>query len=421
MKKVDIMFLNYGNIKLELTLPSGLSWEIIEPSFHKPLAEPEKAILTAISKPLNSLPLQQIVRPGETICLLVNDSTRVARSELFLPLLVKELLRLGTGKDDIFIVFTNGSHRPLARSEMAELVGDNVASTVAMYNHDSRNSSELVYIEETSFGTPVYINKKVIEADRRILTGSVVHHFFAGFGGGRKALVPGVAGWETIQKNHSLMLHDKARSGVLDGNPVHEDLLEAALMIGCDFMINTVLNENKEILGVFAGDMVEAHLAACALTDQVNGVKLQKPADVVIASCGGNPKDINLYQAHKTLDNAMAALKPGGQMIFLAKCPEGIGSDNFEEWALRYHSLNKLEKALKKDFVLGGHKAYAIAKLLQRGKVHLLSDLEPEKARMLGFNPLESLEEGLELVYRDNKELFTYIIPQGSLVVPSYR
>ncbi len=413
------MLIKYGDTKLELSLSPSTPWELIEPSLLEPLEEPEKAILMAIRNPLNSPPLQQIVRPGERICLLVNDSTRVARSELFLPLIVKEFLSLGISKDDIFIVFTNGSHRPLTRTEMVELVGDYVANTVAMYNHDSKDSSALVNIGETSFGTPVFINKQVLEADRRILTGSVVHHFFAGFGGGRKALVPGIAGWETIQKNHSLMLHDKARSGILDGNPVHEDLLEAALMIGCDFIINTVLNEHKEILGVFAGDMVIAHHAACALTDQVNGVKLQKLADVVIASCGGHPKDINLYQAHKTLDNAMAALKLGGEMIFLAKCPEGIGSENCENWALRYQNLDALEAALKKEFVLGGHKAYAIAKLLQRGKVHILSDLDPEKARMFGFNPITSLEEGLDLVYRNKKDLLTYVLPQGSLVVPS--
>ncbi len=413
------MLIKYGDTKLELNLSSRTPWKLIEPSLYEPYENPEKAVLMAIRNPLNSLPLQQIVRPGETICLIVNDSTRIARSDLFLPIIVKELLDMGIRKKDIFIVFATGSHRPLGKTEMAELVGDYIANNVAMYNHDSKDSSALLNIGETSFGTPVIVNKKVVEADRRILTGSVVHHFFAGFGGGRKALVPGVAGWETIQKNHSLMLHDKARSGILDGNPVHEDLLEAASMVGCDLIINTVLNEYKEILGVFAGNMVIAHRAACALADRVYGVKLEKPADVVIASCGGHPKDINLYQAHKTLDNAMAALKIGGELILLAKCQEGIGSENYEKWALRYQNLDALENALKKDFVLGGHKAYAIAKLLQRGKVHLLSDLDPKIAGMLGFNPIASLEEGLNIVYENRKELFTYVLSQGSLVVPS--
>jgi lactate racemase len=415
------MLLNYGYDQLKLSLPPSTPWEVIKPAALEPLADPQQSIIEALQNPINSPPLDQIVKAGEKVCLLVNDSTRVARSELFLPPLIDTLIAAGIDKKDLSIVFTNGTHRPLSRAEMIEQVGEYAAGLAAMYNHDSKDTAGLVYVGETSFKTPVYVNRMVIEADRRILTGSVVHHFFAGFGGGRKALIPGVAGWDTIQKNHSLMLDDRACSGSLTGNPVHEDLLEAALMVGADFIVNTVLNERKELLGVFAGAMVEAHAAACRLADQANGIKLNRLAGVVIASCGGHPKDINLYQAHKALDNAMAALKPGGKLIFLAKCPEGVGSDNYLQWASRYKTLYELEAALSKDFVLGGHKAYAIARLLQRGRVYLLSDLPSEQARMLGFTPLASLEEGVELVYSANQELFTYVIPQGSLSIPRYK
>lgn len=415
------MLLNYGHEQLKLSLPPATPWEVIKPAALEPLEEPLQSIIDALQNPINSPPLKQIVRVGEKVCLLVNDSTRVARSELFLPPLIDTLIGSGIDKEDLSIVFTNGTHRPLTKAEMTELAGEYAASLVAMYNHDSKDSAGLVYVGETSFKTPVYVNRMVMEVDRRILTGSVVHHFFAGFGGGRKALIPGVAGWDTIQKNHSLMLDDRARSGNLAGNPVHEDLLEAALLVGGDFIVNTVLNERKELLGVFAGAMVEAHSAACQLADQANGVNLNRLADVVIASCGGHPKDINLYQAHKALDNAMAALKPGGKLILLAKCNEGVGSENYLQWASRYRTLPELEAALSKEFVLGGHKAYAIARLLQRGNVYLLSDLLPDQARMLGFTPIASLEEGVELVYSAGQDLFTYVIPQGSLSVPRYQ
>ncbi len=412
------MKLAYGKESVTLKLPSDIICETLQTKPVKPLLEPEKALLEALANPLASPPLKEIVRPGETVCLLVNDSTRVARSEFFLPLIIKELLEAGVTEEEIFIVFANGTHRPLEHNEMVNLVGEEVASTIKMFNHDSKDNNELVFLGETTFNTPVYVNRKVMEADRRILTGSVVHHFFAGFGGGRKALIPGVAGWDTIQKNHSLMFDERSVSGRLDGNPVHEDLLQAALKVRGDFLLNTVLDENKQILGVFAGDMVQAHLAACAMAEEVNGVELTELADVVIASCGGYPKDINLYQAHKTLDNAMRALKPGGQMIFIASCPEGVGSEAYERWAAEYSSLPELEAALRKNFALGGHKAFTVARLLQRGRVCLISDLEPEKAAMLGFIPMASLEEAVAKVYGGEKGLLTYVIPQGSLVVP---
>lgn len=410
--------LAYGHEQISLELPAGIPCRLLEIGHREPLPDPGKALLKALRSPISSAPLRETVRAGETICLLVNDSTRLARSEFFLPYIVSELTEAGIKEKDIFIVFTNGSHRPMSKDEMENLAGENVSSRIQMFNHDSRDNDELVFLGDTSFDTPVYVNKKVKEADRRILTGSVVHHFFAGFGGGRKALIPGVAGWETIRKNHSLLLDERAVSGKLDGNPVHEDLLEAALMVGGDFLLNTVLDQDKNILGFYAGDMVEGHRAACAMADRVYGIEIDRPADVVIASCGGYPKDINVYQAHKTLDNAVKALKKGGRLILVARCPEGIGSEAYEQWAEKYRSLSELEAALRSNFYLGGHKAYTVARLLRQGTVYLVSDLDPGQARLLGFVPVSSLEEAVSEVYKNSKDLFTCVIPQGSLVVP---
>ncbi len=412
------MKLAYGEQELSLELPEDVPSMLLQPNPVQPISGPEIALQEALRDPIASPPLRKLVQAGESICLLVNDSTRLARSEFFLPFLIDELKEAGIKKEDIFIVFTNGTHRPMDKKEMENLVGHDVANNIAMFNHDSKNEKELVYLGETSFKTPVYVNKKVLEADRRILTGSVVHHFFAGFGGGRKALMPGVAGFETIRKNHSLLLEEGAESGKLEGNPVHEDLLEAASMVGCDFLLNTVLNEKKQILGIFAGDMIKAHLKACDLVQKANGVELEQLADLVIASCGGYPKDINVYQAHKTLDNCIRAMKPGGKMILLAECPEGIGSAAYEEWATRYRKVEEVEAALRKNFMLGGHKAYTVARLLQRGDVYLVSALRHDTAKMLGFIPARSLQEAVREIYGDNQEQFTYIIPQGSITFP---
>lgn len=414
------MKLKYGNSYLSLKLPEEVPRAVLEGTETEAISNPEESIAEALSNPIGSAPLRELVHGSETVCLLVNDSTRLARSDLFLPVLIKELLQSGIVRDNIFIQFTNGTHRPMNREEMVSIVGPETASTVSMYNHDSRNNDQLLFLGYTSFGTPVHVNKRVAQADRRILTGSVVHHFFAGFGGGRKALVPGVAGWDTICKNHSLMFHENARVGVLKGNPVHEDLVEGALMIGGDFLLNTVLNTNNDIAGIYSGDILKAHNAACEMVEKINGFKLDQLADVVIASCGGYPKDINLYQAHKTLDNALAAMKPGGQLILLAQCTDGVGSALYEEWAGKYTDLASLETALKDNFVLGGHKAYTVAKLLQKGKVHLVSDLDPCKVRYFGFLPATSLQQAVEDIYSENRNLLTYIIPQGSITIPRY-
>jgi nickel-dependent lactate racemase len=412
------MDLKYGHNKIFIKFPPDLEVDLLQTGKTKPLEDPEKSILESLHSPVASAPLRDIVSSGESVCILVNDSTRLARSEVFLPLLIDELCLAGIREKDIFIVFANGSHRNMDEKEMRALVGEKTASRVALYNHDSKDEESLVFKGETSFGTPVYINKMVAAADRRILTGSVVHHFFAGFGGGRKALVPGVAGWETIRKNHSLLLDDRACTGALEGNPVHEDLLEAAQHVGADFLLNTVLDEDKNIIGVFAGDMIEAHQAACEMVDRVNGVKIDRLYDVVIASAGGYPKDINLYQAHKALDNALEALKPGGRMILLAQCSEGVGSAIFEEWAVKFNAFREMEEALRREFVLGGHKAYTVAKLLQKGSVYLVSGLDRQFAAQVGFIPVSSLDEALEEIYGDGEKPSTCVIPQGALVLP---
>ncbi len=414
------MKLAYGRTEVSLELPAGLAWRELRIKELPPLADPAGAIRQALREPIAAPPLARIVQPGETVCLLVNDATRVARSELFLPLLLDELERAGVNSDDIFIVFTTGTHRAVTREEMITLVGAETAARVALFNHDCRNEKELVRVGTTTRGTALWLNARVAAADRRVLTGSVVYHFFAGFGGGRKALVPGAAGWETIRRNHSLMLDPKAMIGRLEGNPVHEDLLEGARMVGADFLLNLVLNEKKEVLGVFAGGMEQAHRPCCDLVEEVYGVTVGTPAEVVIASCGGHPKDINLYQAQKTLENASRAVREGGQIILLACCPEGTGSTVYEEWALRYCGLEELRAALSRNFVIGGHKAFAVARALSRAaRVFLVSSLPPDLACALGFVPAASLEEAVLEVYRGcGSGGLTYIMPQGSLTVP---
>ncbi|MGI6097154.1 MAG: nickel-dependent lactate racemase [Dethiobacteria bacterium] len=415
------MRFKYGKKTLELPLEGLLQYKELKLKDTTPLKDPHAEILRALRRPTSGKPLKERVCKGESVCILVNDPTRVARTELFMPLLLAELNEAGIEDEQITAVFTIGSHRPVTAGEMRRIVGEEAAARILLLNHEPDNEHNLTYLGDTARGTPVKINSIVASADRRILTGSIIYHFFAGFGGGRKALVPGVAAMETIQANHRLMLEEGARLGVLEGNPVHEDLLEAANMVGADFLLNVVLNEEKELLAVFSGDMQEAHRRGCSFVEEVYGVPITKKADLVIASCGGYPKDINIYQSQKTLENAAQAVRDGGVIILLAECAEGAGSAVYEQWAKRYRRLPEMEAALRNNFQLGGHKAYAISRVLSRCQVFLVSDLEQKLAAELGFKAFGDPEGALrKAMLCIGGNLVTYIMPEGALTTPVF-
>jgi nickel-dependent lactate racemase len=302
---------------------------------------------------------------------------------------------------------------------MIDQVGPQVANRVKMFNSNAKDKQLFTYVGTTTRGTQVYFNKKAVEADHIICTGSIVYHFFAGFGGGRKALFPGVAAYETIRQNHSLMLEPNVGLGKLEGNPVYEDQIEGAEMCRPSFLINTVLNEKKEFLKVFAGDYIEAHHAGCKFVESVYGTELAEPADLVIVSCGGYPKDINIYQMQKTMDNAWLAVREGGVIIMLGECVEGTGSALFEEWMKEYKTPEKIEAMVRADFQIGGHKAYAVTRLMKKANYILLSGMEPDFVRSLLFTPAKDMEDALQQAYaKVGPKPRILLMPQGSLTVP---
>ncbi len=409
----------YGRTELSFELEANLVLKELKIKDYPPLPDPEMAIREAIRSPIKSPPLREIVRPGQKVAFIVNDSTRVANSHIFMPILLDELNAAGIPDEDMFIIFAVGAHRLVAEEEMVQLVGEKVAQRVKMYNSDARDPQQFKYMGRTSRGTDVYFHKKVVEADHIILTGSIVYHFFAGFGGGRKALLPGVASFETICRNHALMLEPGAGLGKLKGNPVYEDQVEGAEMLRPSFLLNVVLNEKKEFLKIFAGDYIQAHLEGCAFVEQIYGVEIPAPADVVIASCGGYPKDINVYQLQKTMDNAWLAVKEGGVVIILGECLEGVGSDDYLQWMKQYKTPEKIEERVRANFIVGGHKAYAVTRLMKKAQFILVSSLDPELVRTLLFTPAKDMEEALKLAYsRLGPQPSIILMPLGSLTVP---
>lgn len=411
--------MKYGKGKVEFSLDSDLVIDELHLNEFPEIADPVAAIQEAIRNPIESKPLREIVKAGETVAFIVNDPTRVADSYVFMPVLLDELNSVGVRDEDMRIVFALGAHREMTEEEMVEAVGANVAKRVKMYNSNARNMDEFDFMGTTSRGTPVYFNKRVTEVDHIVCTGSIVHHFFSGFGGGRKAMLPGVSYIETIRHNHSMMFDPHAVIGRLDDNPIYLDQVEGAEMCRPAFLLNVVLDEKKKFLKVFAGDYIKAHREACEFVNQVYGAKIKQEADLVIASCGGHPKDINVYQLQKTMDNAWCAVRDGGVVIILGDCPEGSGSDVYENTMRKYGTPEKIEAALRKDFQIGAHKAYAVTRLMKKAEFILVSSMPEELVKTLLFTPAKNINEALEMAYKKlgSKPSIT-LMPLGSMTVP---
>jgi nickel-dependent lactate racemase len=291
-----------------------------------------------------------------------------------------------------------------------------------MHNSDARDPAQFKKVGRTSRGNDIYFHKRALAADHIICTGSIVYHFFAGFGGGRKALFPGAAAFDSICRNHALMLEPGAAMGKLQGNPVYEDQVEGTEMARPSFLLNVVLNEKKEFLKIFAGDYIEAHLEACRFVASVYGVKISSPADLVIATCGGYPKDINVYQLQKTMDNAWLAVRQGGVVIIIGECIEGVGDDQYLEWMKEYKTPERIEEKIRSDFVVGGHKAYAVTRLMKKAQFILLSCLAPDLARALLFTPAKDMTEALNMAFAKlGPKPRVLLMPQGSLTVPIFK
>lgn len=387
------------------------------------MADVKAGVLDAVRHPIGCDSLDNIVKPGQTVAFICNDPTRVANSYDFMPVLVDEMNRLGIKDEDMKIVFSLGSHRDMTHEEMVAAVGEEVASRLKMYNSTCTVQDDFEYFGKTSRGTPVWINKHLCDVDHVILTGTIVHHYFSGYGGGRKAILPGCAAMETIRVNHSFMLDEHAGLGKTVGNPVYEDQMEGVALFAKGrslFLFNAILNAKHQFLKMFAGDYIAAHKAACRFVDEVYGCVIPEEAELVVASCGGYPKDINVYQMQKTMDNAMCAVKKGGVVILFADCEEGSGSKVLEETFRRLKTPTAIKCELEHDFRIGANKAFAITRPLSKARYILVTRLDKALAKdMLFTAAVDSFEEAYAVAKQYvGEHPKTILMPEGSLTVP---
>lgn len=375
-----------------------------------------EAVREALKSPIGTKRLGELVRPGQKIAVITSDITRPCPSHVILPELLRELSEAQVRDEDITVVFALGSHRVHTQEEQMRLVGREVFDRVRCVDAAKEG---FVHVGVTRAGTPVDIDPVVAGADVRICVGNIEFHYFAGYSGGAKAIMPGVSTRDAIQKNHSKMVLDAARAGNLLENPLRQDIEEAAAMVGVDFILNVVLDEEKKIVKAVAGDLRRAHEAGCAFLDQLYKIRIPARADIVVTTPGGFPKDINLYQAQKALDNAKHAVRDGGIIILAASCREGLGEKVFEQWMLDSPSPEAMIERIGRDFQLGGHKAAAISMVLKRCRILLVSDLEDGFVRNIFLEPFPTVDAALQEAFsslgEDSRVIF---MPHGGSVLP---
>ena len=382
--------LGFGTGTQTVEVPDRCVRQVLEPNPVPRGLTGEAEVRRALAEPIGTPRLREIVRPGETIAIITSDITRPMPTWTVMPPLLEELYAAGVRRSDITLVFALGSHRPHTAEEMQKLAGERAFREIRCVDGDP---DDCVRLGVTSRGTPVDITRVVAEADRRICLGNIEYHYFAGYSGGAKAIMPGVSTRAAIQSNHSRMVEADARAGKLAGNPVREDLEEAAAMVGVDFILNVVLDAHKEIIRAVAGDVTAAHRAGCAFLDTLYRKEIPARADIVLVSQGGAPKDLNLYQTQKALDNAKHAVKDGGVVVLIGSCKEGLGEKVFEEWMTSAPTPGSLVERIQREFRLGGHKAAAIALVLEKADIYLVSDLDDDLVRSLFMTPFHTVEE----------------------------
>ena len=408
------MLLGYDHKQIEFLVREDRLLGVLEPNHVNIQSKGEDEIKRALKCPIGTPTLKEMVKPGMKVSIITSDISRPCPSSVILPPIIDELNAAGIKDSDIVIVFALGSHRHHTEEEKMHLVGEPFYKRIECIDSDA---NDCIHLGKTKHGTDVDIFSRVVNSDFVICCGNIEYHYFAGYSGGAKAIMPGVSTPLAIQQNHSMMALPEARQGNIL-SPVRMDVEEVASMLGIDFIVNVVLDEHKEVIYAVCGDYIKAHRVGCKFLDSMYGIKIKEKADIVICTPGGFPKDSNMYQAQKALDNAKFAVKDGGIIIWLASCKEGFGSPVFEDWMLNKKPEERIEE-IKKNFKLGGHKAAAISLVQQKARVILISDLPDDVVRKTSLEPCSSLEEAMKVAdkeFGDNSKVI--VMPYAGSTLP---
>ena len=408
--------LGYYKNNKALEIPDKNLFGILSPNHIEPGLTGEQEVERALLNPVGTPRLSDIVKPGEKIVIITSDITRPMPTAIVLPPLLEEIVSAGCSLDDVCVVFALGNHRKHTIDEKQYLLGEENFSKINCMDLDTK---DCVFLGKTKQGTPVEIFRPVAQADRVIALGNVEYHYFAGYSGGAKAILPGVSTKNAIQANHSMMVRDTAVAGRIDGNPIRQDIDSVVDFVRLDFILNVVLDEKKQIIKACAGHYIQAHREACAFLDKLYKIPIERQADIVVVSAGGYPKDINLYQAQKALDNAKHACRDGGVIILCACCKEGLGEEVFERWMTGFTHSEDMIAEICRRFELGGHKAAAICMVLQTKDIFLVSDMQEAFVQNIFLTPYHDLQEAFDdAIKKMGADASCIVMPYGGSTLP---
>lgn len=374
----------------------------------------------ALESPIGSPPLDEIIDSSDSVLIVVSDATRPTASAQIVNLLVRRLVQIGVSPAQMAVIFATGIHRPVTEQEKLELLTPFIVQRVKILDHDAYEPAKLVSFGATDSGVEVELSSALREYSRVIVTGGINFHYFAGFTGGRKSICPGLASAETIKATHMLALDSETRgrkagvgTGLLEGNAVHEECERIAGLVEPAFGVNAIVDQQKRAVKLFCGDWRLAHRTACEFYLAQRSLWVYEKRDIVIASCGGFPYDINLIQAHKALDMASYACNDGGTIVLLAECRDGLGRPDFLKWFESTDS-RALADRLANEYEVNGQTAWALMVKAQRHRVCLVSALPDEQVKQMRMTPARSLSEALKGA--GNRK--GYVLPRGAAVLP---
>lgn len=408
----------YGEKTVDLRVPQSAT--LLEMKPLNGLSDPEDAVYSALADPIESPPLSELAMGRKNACVVISDFTRPVPNKIILPPLLKSLEQSGLKREQITILIATGMHRPNLGDELEYLVGREIMDNYHIVNHYCRKPEEYRKIDEID-GAPIEINNHYLDADLKILTGLIEPHFYAGYSGGRKAILPGISSFETMKFMHSYKMidHPKVTNCILEGNPFHEYGIRVTELVKADFILNVVINKERDIAGVFAGHYNHAHLAGCDMVYEHSAVKLDQRFDMVVTSGGGYPLDATFYQISKALICSMDIMKKGAPIIVACECREGIGNPEFSEIICSGCSYQEFTERYSdpKDFVIDQWCAQNIYQAADHaGPIYIYSPaLSNDDLKSMGMIKIDDVQETVNDLIRTNPN--TIVVPDGPYVV----
>jgi nickel-dependent lactate racemase len=415
-----------GNGYVDVSVPEENLLGVIRKDVPPSDKTEEEVIVESLQNPIGKPRLKEIVKPGETVCIVVSDITRAwQRMWIFLPHVVKELTDAGIKNSDICFLVALGYHRKQTEEEHKKLLGPELAGRFKIIDHDSTDKKNLVSLGKTSRGTPIIINKLAAEADHLVLTGCCTYHPWVGWGGGKKSILPGISSIESIQHNHLMILDDKGkqrdevRSGNIEDNPIYLDMIEIAGAVKPSFMFNVIIGHDGKITHAVCGDCVTAHEAGCQIVEDLYAIPINELADITISSQGGYPKDIDVCQTGKAIYQTRHATKPGGTMIILSDCSEGIGPPDANTIFLECKTNAEREAEVRRLFTVPKFVSYFMCTAAEMWDIIIVGSGDPSLLAKTAFRTARTVEEALEMAFeRGGRQQSIYLMPQGSSALP---